>query len=77
MEKLTKQNLHLMGSAGNMEYLCAFAKQRLYWAQLFTQKSERYESRLGDVYDVSNLKGLVQDIVIICGKKRCSMYRIV
>ena len=76
MEKLLRNQLHLVGSAGTLEHLCAFAKQRLYWAQLFTSESTRYESRMGKVYDVSNLNGLVPDMVIIQTKVRCSLFRI-
>jgi hypothetical protein len=76
MEKLLRNQLHLVGSAGTLENLCEFAKQRLYWAQLETSESTRYESRMGKVYDVSNRNGLVPDMVIIQSKVRCSLYRI-
>ncbi len=76
MEKLVKSNLKLIGSAGNIEVLCALAKNRLYWAQMFTNESTRYESRLGKVYDVSNLNGLIPDMVVIQSKVRCSLFRI-
>ena len=73
MTKLAKKDLHLVGSAGNMESLKSLIKSKLYWAEVNTTESSMYESRLGKVYDVGDSDGVVRDMVIIEGK-RCSLY---
>jgi len=73
MKKLTKADLHLAGSSFNVEDLCVMALEKLGWQTIVATKSERYQSRLGTVYDVSNAKGLVPDAVVIV-KTRASFY---
>lgn len=75
MAKLSKKDLHMVGSAGTMDGLKQLIKTRLYWAEVNTQPSTDYESRLGRVHQVSNRNGVVGDMVIIEGT-RCALYRI-
>lgn len=76
---LTKQNLMLIGSAGSLQALLDAIVKRMYWsvATIPQQESERYCSKLGICYDISNANGVVQGMVVICGRKgRWSLYRI-
>lgn len=73
MTKLTKKDLHLAGSAKDLTDLGVLVIEKLYWQTFIANKSERYESKLGQVYDISNAKGLVADAVAIVGK-RASFY---
>ena len=73
MEKLTKKDLHLAGSAKDLTDLGVLVIEKMYWQTFIANKSERYESRLGQVYDISNARGLVADAVAIVGK-RASFY---
>jgi hypothetical protein len=73
MEKLTKKDLHLAGSAKDLMDLGLLVIDKMYWETFIANKSERYESRLGQVYDISNARGLVTDAVAIVGK-RASFY---
>lgn len=76
MEKLTKKDLHLMGSAGSLDALKKSIINRLCWSMVDVNVSKTYESRLGVVYDVANGNGPCNNLVIIDGK-RCSLYRII
>ncbi len=77
MKKLAKKDLHLMGSAGNLDALREAIVKRCYWSMVDTAVSKTYESRLGTVYDVINGNGLCDNLVIINGKNgRWSFYRI-
>lgn len=58
-----------------MDGLKQLIKTRLYWAEVNTQPSTDYESRLGRVHQVSNRNGVIGDMVIIEGT-RCALYRI-
>lgn len=73
MEKLTKKDLHLAGSAKDLMDLGLLVIDKMYWETFVANKSERYESRLGQCYDISNAKGLVPEAVVIVGK-RASFY---
>ena len=73
--RLSKKDLRLVGSAGTMDGLKQLIKSRLYWAEVNTEPSTDYESRLGKVHDVSNRNGLIANMVIIEGS-RCSLYHI-
>jgi len=74
-QKLSKKDLRIVGSAGSMESLKELIKSRLYWAEVNTQPSADYESRLGRVYAVGNRNGTIADMVIIEGA-RCGLYRL-
>ena len=76
MKKITKKNLHLVGSAGTIEQLESLAKERLYWSIFRTTPSDKYDSKLGAVCDVSNANGIITDMVVIVGK-RTSLYEII
>ena len=76
MKKLTKKNLHLIGSAGNLDALRDLIIRHYYWSKVEVETSKTYESRLGEVYDVINGNGLCNNLVIIFGKSRWSLYRI-
>lgn len=67
MIRLTKKDLKLAGSAKDLTDLGVLVIEKLYWQTFIANKSERYESRLGQVYDISNAKGLVADAVAIVG----------
>lgn len=73
MEKLTKKQLHLCGSAKDLIDLGVLVIEKMSWLTFVANKSERYESRLGQCYDISNAKGLVPEAVVIVGK-RASFY---
>lgn len=73
MEKLTKKQLHLCGSAKDLTDLGVLVLDKMSWETFVANKSERYESRLGQCYDISNAKGLIPDAVAIV-KKRASFY---
>lgn len=75
MKKIAKKDLELVGSAGNIDDLKSLIKNKLYWAEVNTTESDKYESRLGKVYEVGNRNGVIGDMVIIEGA-RCSLYRI-
>lgn len=76
LTKLAKKDLYLVGSAGNMDSLKSLIKSKLFWAEVNTTESSIFESRLGTVYEVGNRNGVVSDLVIIDGGRRCSLYRI-
>lgn len=76
MTKLSKKDLHMVGSAGTMSGLKQLITARLYWAEVNTQPSTDYESRLGVVHQVSNRNGVIDDMVIIEGTRRCALYRL-
>lgn len=76
MATLTKKDLHLIGSAGNLESLKNLIVSRLYWSCVNTEKSNEHQSKLGDVYTVGNKNGIIADMVIISGRSRVGLYRI-
>ena len=76
MRKLAKKDLHLMGSAGSLESLQKLMLDKLYWSKADLTESIRFQSRIGECYDVANGNGLVDDIVVI-KSRRCSLYRII
>jgi hypothetical protein len=59
-----------------MDALKNLITARLYWAEVITKPSTDYESRLGRVHQVSNRNGVIDDMVIIEGTRRCTLYRI-
>ena len=76
MTKLAKKDLRLVGSAGSLENLKNLIVSRLYWSCVNTEKSTEHESKLGDVYTVANKNGTISDMVIIAGRGRVGLYRI-
>lgn len=65
MENLTKKDVHLMGSAVMYKELESLIKEKMYWASVKCEPSERYTARWGNVYDVYNRNGRVDTMVII------------
>lgn len=74
MAKLSKNDLHLMGSAGSIEALKIIIMQRLFWSCVDITDC-KHTSRLGKCYGVSNAKGVIPGLVIIEGR-RWGLYRI-
>lgn len=75
MTTLTKNNLHLMGSASTIEALKELILGKLYWSRCDVSESAEYVSRLGKCYDVGNANGRIGSLVIIEGR-RAGLYSI-
>ena len=76
MENLTKKDIQLVGSAGTLEDLKKLMTERLYWSCVQLKLSDRFKSRLGKCYDVSNSKDVAEGFIVIEKKHRCSFYLI-
>jgi len=73
--KITKKDLDLVGSAATLPRLVEAIKNKMYWAECKLTLSDKYTSKLGNVYEVENATGRVEGVIVI-EARRCSLYRI-
>lgn len=72
--KLLKKNLKLVGSAPTFDALAEVIKKNLYWAEVNIQPSE-HTIQGGQVYDVFNRNGKIENMVIV-DSKRWQLFRL-
>lgn len=74
MEAITKKDLHLIGSASNIETLKEMILQKMYWSCVDVSESKDYYSKMGKCYSVGNSKGILPFYIIIDKGHRAGLY---
>lgn len=74
MEKLTKQNLKLVGSSPTLEMLVSMIESKMYWKVISTKESVNYSFGRKKVYEIETTKGVNKNAVIISESGRYKLY---
>lgn len=77
MKTITKKDLHLIGSASNIESLKDLILQKLYWSRVDVSESIEYYSKLGKCFSVGNANGILPHYLIVDNGRRAGLYRFI
>ena len=76
MEKLSKENLKLIGSAGSLDTLRAIIMTKMYWNIVSIEPSAQFSYGRKECYDVTTKIGLNDRVIIIKDGQRYKLYYI-